>query len=126
MQKSVGIPVMDVPVLLSDKFLQSKEFDQNAPQIQFIFRVWDNLIVQRRRVRTVQPVKKTGDSLYLCSSWGLLDMARRCATTGAGMQPVQAALKFHRCRPLAVGAAAWEEEGGGSCFQTGSRSSSHR
>ena len=36
-QKSVGIPVMDVPVLLSDTFLQSKEFDLIAPQIQFIF-----------------------------------------------------------------------------------------
>ena len=35
-----GFPVMDVPVLLSDKFLQSKEFDQNVPQIQFFFRVW--------------------------------------------------------------------------------------
>ena len=30
MQKSVGVPVVDVPVLLSDKFLQSKEFDQTA------------------------------------------------------------------------------------------------
>ena len=31
MQKSVGFLVMDVPVLLNDKFLQSEEFDQNAP-----------------------------------------------------------------------------------------------
>ena len=61
-QKSVGIPVKEVPVLLSDKFLQSKEFDLIAPQIQFIFRVWDIPVVQRRRVRTVQPVQKTGDS----------------------------------------------------------------
>ena len=30
MQQTAEIPVVDVPMLLSDKFLQSKEFDQNA------------------------------------------------------------------------------------------------
>ena len=70
MQKSVDFLVMDVPVLLSDKFLQSKEFDQIAPQIQFIFRVWDIPVAQRRRVRTVQPVQKTGDSTVLVQLWG--------------------------------------------------------
>ena len=51
--------VVDVPVLFSDKFLQSKESDLIVPQ--FIFRVRD-IPVQQRRVRTVQPVQKTGDS----------------------------------------------------------------
>ena len=67
--KSVGFPVMDVPVLLSDKFLQFKEFDQNAPQIQFIFRVWDIPVVQQRRLRIVQPVQKTGNSTVLVQLW---------------------------------------------------------
>ena len=69
-QKSVGFTVMDVPVLLSDKFLHSKEPDQNAPQIQFIFRVWDIPVVQQRRLRTVQPVQKTDDSTVLVQLWG--------------------------------------------------------
>ena len=73
-QKSVGISVMDVPVLFSDKFLQSKEFDQIVPQIQFIFRVWDIPVVQWRRVHTVQPVLKTGDSTVLVQFWGAVDM----------------------------------------------------
>ena len=61
---------MDVPVLFSDKFLQSTEFDQNAPQIQFIFRVWDFPVVQQRRLHTVLPVQKTGDSTVLVQLWG--------------------------------------------------------
>ena len=74
-QKSVGIPVMDVPVLFSDKFLQSTEFDLVAPQIQFISRVRDIPVVQRRRVRTVQPVQKTGDSTELVQFWGAVDIS---------------------------------------------------
>ena len=73
---------MDVPVLLSDKFLQSKEFDQNVPQIQFIFRVWDIPVVQQRRLRTVQPVQKTGDSTVLVQLWGLSFSRRRLGEEG--------------------------------------------
>ena len=62
--------------------------------------------VQQRPVRTVQPVQKTGDFTVLVQFWGAVDM------TGAGVQPVQAALEFHSCSALAVGAAAWGEEGG--------------
>ena len=51
---------VDVPVNISDKFLQSKEFDLIEPQIQFIFRVWDVPVVQQRRARTVHTVQKTG------------------------------------------------------------------
>ena len=68
-ERAQGFPVMDVLVLLSDKFLQSKEFDQNAPQIQFIFREWDIPVVQRRRLRTVQPVQKTSHSTVLVQLW---------------------------------------------------------
>ena len=39
--------------------------------------------------------------------------ARRCATTGAGAQPAQAALEFHSCGAQAVGPAAWGREEGG-------------
>ena len=46
---------------ISDKFLQSKEFDLIVPQIQFIFRVWDILVVEQRRVRKLHIVQKTGD-----------------------------------------------------------------
>ena len=47
---------------ISDKFLQSKEFDRLVPQIQFFSRVWDIPVVEQRRVRTVHTVQKTGDS----------------------------------------------------------------
>ena len=65
----MGIPVVDVPALLSDKFLQSKEFGLKAPQFQFIFRVWDIPVVQRKRLRTVQSVQKIGDSTVLVQFW---------------------------------------------------------
>ena len=102
-QKSVGILVMDVPVLLSDKFLQSKEFDQNAPQIQFIFRVWDILVCCAED----QWFHGTG-----AVPGRRCPHAHRCATTGDGVQSVQAALELHSCSVLAVVAAAVEEEGG--------------
>ena len=72
-QKFVGIPVMDVPALFSDKFLQSKEFDLVVPQIQFIFRVWDIPVVQRRGARTVQLLQKTGDSTVQVQFLGAVD-----------------------------------------------------
>ena len=81
-QKSVGFPVMDVTVNISDKFLQSKEFDQNAPQIQFIFRLWDTPVVQQSRLRTVQPVQKTGDSTVLVQLWGAVFSRRRLGEEG--------------------------------------------
>ena len=109
-QKSVGIPVMDVPVLFSDKFLQSKESDLIVPQIQFISRVWSILVVQRRRVHTVQTCAE--DRRFHGSGAVLRGRhARRCATTGAGVQSVQASLEYHSCRALAVGTAAVERGG---------------
>ena len=47
-QKTVEIPVVDVPVIFIDKFQQSGKFDLIVPQIQFIFRVWDTPVVQHR------------------------------------------------------------------------------
>ena len=38
---------------MSDKFLQSEEFDRLVPQIQFFSRVWDIPVVEQRQVRTV-------------------------------------------------------------------------
>ena len=64
-----------------------------------------------RRVPTVQAVQEAQESHGTgASGWGCR-YARRCATTGAGVQPVQAALSFHSCSALAVGVAAWREEG---------------
>ena len=69
--------------------------------------------MQRRQVRTVQPVRETGDSTVLVRFLGGCRHARRCATTGAGVQSVQAALESHSCSALAVGTAAVEREEGG-------------
>ena len=64
--------VVDVPVNISDKFLQSKEFDLLVPQIPFISRVWDIPVLPQSVVRTVQTVQKVGD----CTAqfFDLLDM----------------------------------------------------
>ena len=46
--------VVDVPVIISDKFQQSIVYeDVEVPQIQFIDRVVDFSVVLQRRVRTV-------------------------------------------------------------------------
>ena len=45
-----------------------------ALQRQVPARVWDIPVVQRRRVLTVQPVLKTGDSTVLVQFWGAVDM----------------------------------------------------
>ena len=48
--KTVEILAVDVPAIFSDKFQQFKGFDLIVPQIQFILRVQDILVVQQRRV----------------------------------------------------------------------------
>ena len=54
--------VVDVPVIISDKFQQSIVYeDVEVPQIQFIDRVVDLSVVLQRRVPTVQTVQKTGE-----------------------------------------------------------------
>ena len=51
--------VVDVPVIISDKFHQSIVYeDVDLPQIQFIDRVVDFSVMLQRRVPTVQ---KTGE-----------------------------------------------------------------
>ena len=117
-EKFVGIAVMDVPVLLSDKFLQSKEFDQNAPQIQFIFECGTFLLCSG----TVQPVQKAGDSMVLVQILGLsicLSICLLFMTRGAVVQLVPAALEFHSCGVLAVGAAAWGGRRFAAAFRQG-------
>ena len=124
-QKSVGIPVMDVPALFSDKFLQSKEFDLIVPQLQFIFRVCIP-VVQRRRVRTTQPVQKTGDSTVLVQFWRAVDkpvvvqrQAPGCSQCGRLWSTTAAVLWW-------LGRRLGGRKSVCSCFQTWSRSSSHR
>ena len=126
MQKSVGIPVMDVPVLFSDKFLQSKEFELIVPQIQFIFRVWGHSSCMRR-ARTVQPVQRAGDPTVMVQLCRAVDMPVVVQREAPGCT---------QCRPLLSSTAAvlWRlgrrhsggVEGGSRCFQARGRSSSHR
>ena len=68
--------------------------------------------MQQRRVHTVQPVQEAQKSTVPVQLLRAVDTPVRCATTGAGVQPAQAALEFHSCSAQAVGAAAWGEEGG--------------
>ena len=48
--------VMDVPVIIQLKFLQSYEYAE-VPQIPFLDRVLQHPVVLQRRVRTVQTVQ---------------------------------------------------------------------
>ena len=70
------------PVIF-DKFQQSKSYMfSKEPQIQFIDRVVDFLVAQRRRLPTVQTVQKTGEIpqvLFLDK----VDDTRCYTTTGA-------------------------------------------
>ena len=74
--------VVDVPVLFSDKFLQSKEVDLIVPQIQLIFKVWDIPVVEQRRV--THSANCAEDWKFArCSSWEGVDMAVGVQTTGS-------------------------------------------
>ena len=54
--------VVDVPVIFSDKFQQSKSYMfSKEPQIQFIDRVLDLPVVQRRRGTHSAALQKTGE-----------------------------------------------------------------
>ena len=57
--------VVHVPVLFSDKFLQSKEFHRLVPQIQFISRVWDFLLWSRDEYARCQTVQKISPGAVL-------------------------------------------------------------
>ena len=98
--------VVDVPVLFSDKFLQSKEFDLIVPQIQFIFRVWDIRVVEQRRVHTVRIVHKTGDSpgavLGRMSTCPLV-----CKRQVLGVQTVQKTLEVPQLQFIDEGSCRW-------------------
>ena len=77
--------VVDVPVIISDKFQQSIVYeDVEVPQIQFIDRVVDFSVVLQRRVPAVQTVQKTGEIPQL-QFLDKVDDALCCMTTGAGL-----------------------------------------
>ena len=96
--------VVDVSVLFSDKFLQSKELDLIVPQIQFILRVWDFAVVSQRRVRTVQTVQKTGDSPG--AVLGRCRHARCYATTRLWFRQCRKLWRFRSCSSSTRGRAA--------------------
>ena len=80
--------VVDVPVIISDKFLQSIVYeDVEVPQIQFIDSVVDFSVVLQRRVPAVQTVQKTGEIPQL-QFLDKVDDARCCM------------MRFHSCSAL--------------------------
>ena len=113
-------------MLFSDKFLQCKEFDQNVPQMQFIFRVWDVPVVQGRRARTVQPVLKTGDSTVLVQFWEAVDMPVVVQRQAPGCSQCKQLWSSTVAVFWQSGRRLGERKAVCSWFQTGCRSSSHR
>ena len=82
--RRVDLLVVDVPVIISDKFQQSIVYEDVELQIQFIDRVVDFSVVLQRRVPAVQTVQKTGEIPQL-QFLDKVDDARCCMTTGAGL-----------------------------------------
>ena len=73
---------------ISDKFLQSKEFDRLVPQIQFISRVWDIPVVEQRGVRTVPNCAE--DRRFLGAVLGyVVNMPVGVPTTGYGLDSTE-------------------------------------
>ena len=77
-------PVMDVPVIIQLKFLQSYE-NVEVPQIPFLDRVLQLPVVLQRHVRAVQTLQKL--EIPPCSSSTNVLRAHCCALTGAGDGP---------------------------------------
>ena len=81
-ERRVDLLVVDVPVIISDKFRQSIVYvNVKVPQFQFIDRVVDFSSVLQRRVPTVQTVQKTGEIPQLQFLEKVGDT--RCCTTWA-------------------------------------------
>ena len=98
--RRVDLLVVDVPVIISDKFQQSIVYeDVEVPQIQFIDRVVDLSVVLQRRVPTVQTVQKTGEIPQL-QFLDKVDDARCCTTTGAGSGQSRKLWRFRSCSAL--------------------------
>ena len=74
--------VVDVPVMISDKFQQSTVYENKVPQFQFVDRVVDFSSLLQRRVPTVQTVQKTGEIPQL-QFLDKVDDTRCFTTTGA-------------------------------------------
>ena len=123
-QKSVGIPFMDVPVQRQVPAVQGVRPDcaSDLVHLQSV----GIPVVQQRRVRTVQPVQGTGDSTVLVQLWGSVAMPVVVQRQALGCSQCRRLWSTSPAVLWRLGRRQWEVVGGSRCFQAGCRSSSHR